>query len=273
MVRCALMAAVLVSAGCLTAEEERLRDACGGDRPLRGYCSHGLGWSDCGGTEPQPRLGCDDGACFWFVGGCVAKGFRPSECPADDSCCQEDAWGRLGPFSGEHRAVTPDWLFAGWGTEPWSPEREEGLRTVSVDLAPVTADGSDILCSGEGALHRDLCSCPELPSGDPDVHSFVGVGGSSFTVWMSPPCISDGAADLGLRVSRDPDGRASAWVCLTPQLDVMSTNPCENAGTPICAESGTVTFEAFPRTQAELDAMRLELSVVLDDGRTMELRF
>jgi len=271
---------VLLASGCLTAEEQRLRDACGGERPLRGYCTYGLGWADCEGTEDEPRLGCDDVSCRWFDGGCVPKGHRPSECPPDDSCCVEDAVGRLGPFSGERTGAGPDYLFAGLGTEPWTPEREQAQRTVTVTLAEVDGEVHDVVCSSEGTLHRDLCSCPELPEGYPDVRQFVGEDGESFWVWIAPSCVAERTAEFGMRVTRDSRGDPRAWVCMFPRPDESgsgaietSPDPCANAGTPVCAESGELTFPAFPRTQADLDAMAFELSVTFDDGRTMELRF
>src|SRR5690606_37529026 len=66
-------------------------DGCEGARPDIESCERGAAWADCGGLGP-PRFACipDGIGCFWFVGGCVAEGYRASRCDAEDVCSIDD---------------------------------------------------------------------------------------------------------------------------------------------------------------------------------------
>ncbi len=94
-----LLFAACALVGCLSAEEQRLEDACGGTRPESDSCETGLNWADCGGSEAEPRFGCSESDCRWFAGGCVPRGYRASDCPSGDLCCVEHGDGALTPFA------------------------------------------------------------------------------------------------------------------------------------------------------------------------------
>ncbi len=60
---------------------------CPGYPPQLAYCTEGTFYLECGGDGP-PLFACGfDGiagtGCAWFPGGCVARGWRASTCPAD----------------------------------------------------------------------------------------------------------------------------------------------------------------------------------------------
>lgn len=272
MGRCALMAAVLVSTGCVTAEEQRLEDACGGDRPALDGCELGLNWADCGGTETEPRFGCGDGGCRWFAGGCVASGFRASECPPGDLCCVEHDDGQLTPFAGG----SDDWTemritnyVVGWGERAYDAERETALRAVDVVLGePTVVESGQVECSEGSGRFADICRCEVVPRGVRVMRD------DGFIVSVMPPCAAILFAWLHVNVRQMPDGSARAVVCHIGTTDVLGrTNLCREASEPVCAESGTLILQKLPETQAELDALAMEIAVTLDDGRTMELRF
>lgn len=87
---------VLALAAC---DGPRASAACGGAAPLVAECERGVFFADCGGTS-EPRFGCSDSLCLWFVGGCVASDFVASDCPATDPCC--------------HDIEAGTWAFADW---------------------------------------------------------------------------------------------------------------------------------------------------------------
>ena len=256
--------------GCLSAEEQRLEDACGASRPDLDSCERGLNWVDCDGTEAEPRFGCNESSCAWFAGGCVPEGYRASECPADDLCCEDDG-GRTTPF--RRLEGNDDWLltdyFTGWGSGVWSAEREAELRSVDVVLgSPEVVEGGESVCTGTSdSVFADICRCEVVPPG------IRTLGEDGFSIFLMPPCAAIVFAYLHVKVTRESDGTATAWVCHEGTTDIASSMPCAGAREPVCAESGTLTIERWPETEAELGDMPIELDVLLDDGRTMELRF
>lgn len=148
-------------AGCTSSDP--LSEACGGTRPMLQACVNGLVHSECGG-EGETVLACNDhaGECRWFVGGCVAVGFRPIDCAIDDVCCVATADGEW-PYEGEWtpmedwavRELVEDIAFVG-------PEPVSGTSpsTVAVTIDPsVSTTEPMVECDG-----IDLRSCPIGPS-------------------------------------------------------------------------------------------------------------
>jgi hypothetical protein len=157
----------------------------------------------------------------------------------------------------------------GWGEEVYEPERERALRSVDVVLGePAAVESGEVECSEGLGPFADICRCELVPPGNRNLSA------DGFSVSVMPPCAAIPFAWLRIDVKRMEDGSARAWSCHTGATDVLGRpDLCLEAHKPVCAESGTLTIERFPETQEELDGMPIELSVSLDDGRTMELRF
>lgn len=218
-------------AGCSAAPATGCGEGAG---PPIDACDRGVGWADCGGSDAAPVLACsrESPGCFWFAGGCVARGFEASPCPASDVCCQDDY-----PFDASWRDATPedaavhDFL-VGLGTEPWDATRSMVIE-VSVDPA-IDTDVPSMTCSDDALGAGGPCDGVERGT--------VALPGSVVVVLSGAPNLSGWS--LVIEARRGSDGVVSARACRYAFVDGVSyTCP---AGELRCADGGTLELSSWP---------------------------
>ncbi len=232
-------------------------DGCAAPTAL-GECFVGDFFAECGGAA-APRLACQDERCLWFTGGCVANGFVPSDCPADDVCCHA-GWPYLAGSAGDPGgpALHPT-LFA-LGTAPW--DRDTALRlTVTIDEAvaarpggatcggPDLGLGGNTPCSGAGA---------ELAVGAlPGTLILAAVRGPlvGWTPWIE--------------VIADSQGARRARGCAYAFTDTAEAS-CPDRAAPVCADAGEVRLSRWPASDADLPGLVVAATLTFAGGTSVE---
>lgn len=222
---------------------------CDAEQPSLTECSRGEFHADCPGSGP-PVLACGELDCLWFTTGCVALGYSPSPCPADDICCLDD-W----PFEqpGEPSFLYPR-LYA-LGTAPW-----DGRAFLSI---PVEID------NGLEGPESPTFECP----GD---NAPVGLGSNH-------PCAGWLGSPVGYvteRVVIDvPNGGVGGWypwievspteslsrVCVMPYSDVSRETCIAALAEPLCASVGSVTLGWIPASSDELTGLPVRIDVTFSE--------
>jgi hypothetical protein len=240
--------------------------ACpGGARPERASCPGGVFWTECGGDGPSV-FACNEasGGCTWFVGGCVAGGYRPSGCAASDICCETSEAGT--------------WPFQ----DDWQPSMAMALSDTVEDIraaghmeidrdAPSTIDvtidptwvptAGSIECTGDVAY--DICDGTTAQIG----------GGDSF-VLIIPVIGRPTSTGLTLEVVRSSIGDLIARAFPRQVTDAAPVGgaSCESSGVPegLPTVVGTIVLGSFEPSRAS--EMHGEARLVVGDG-TAVVRF
>ncbi len=197
----------------------------GGVRPALAECTYGLTFAECGGDQPA-RFACDefDGRCRWFVGGCVAEGFRESDCENDELCCMPTESGTW-PFT---ESWAPSDMLAVWrtiedtGAYGGAPILRDAPTSISVSID--TSLGAPAVPGVECAGEIPYEICRESPLAATHV-------GDALVVYIQPM----GVISLGLtlEIVRDSGGTLIARTFPRYVTDGAFGAPaCERAHTP-----------------------------------------
>lgn len=245
---------VMVVAGCSSDAPTETDLGCEGPGPAIEDCARGYFFAECGGTG-EPKLACADRGdardeCYWFSGGCVARGFSPTTCPADDVCCHDASSGDRGwPYPESKFPGVYERLYA-FGLGPWDRTR---AMNVDVEIDPtLTAAGNawttcDEVPSLSGA---SPCEAPEP-------------GYSSGTLGATLVLLSQSSGLFGWNplIEIDPMTQR-ARVCAYRYTDVSQLS-C-TVSDAVCADAGTVTLTRLPSTDAEIAGVGVAVEVTFE---------
>lgn len=247
--------------GATGADAEEL--ACAGDAPAIGSCFRGDFFADCGGGAP-PRFGCGPAGpylldCLWFVGGCVAAGYTPSPCPADELCCM-DEW----PYSTPGEPHGLDTYLYRFGQRPWDRDRAMAVA-VAVDPSLLPA-ATTWTCSGVD---------PNPGGPNNPCNGFRGSpeGRLVDTVVLLAPNGGVGGWYPWIEVDPTRTGGPAARVCGQPYTDVVGTPTCPRHADIACATTGVLTLGRIPTTEVELAGLSARVDVGFDGGFRLEGAF
>jgi hypothetical protein len=254
-VSCGALVVALLASAC---GPSALDLACPGQvRPALTSCSGGRLFVECGG-ESSPRFACSEanGECLWFTGACVAAGFHPSECDADDRCCFaneagtwafESGWA---PAGGIAAARTLEDVGALGGSPITRASPASIVVTIDPSLGPPATGG----VSCDGSVVYAICS-----------NGIAGLRASRDVLVAN--FLSDSPGGIGLVLEVVPQADGSVVARAVPQVspDHPSSGPatCEQALAPGAAGAvtGSLVLSGFDTVAPELLHGRADLTV------------
>jgi hypothetical protein len=238
--------------------DRRYRDPfvrCPGARPALDQCRNGFAFSDCDGRD-APAWACSyAGDCRWFVGGCVAAGYEPSTCPADQLGCQHGQ-----PFDRRELLGVPwvrdanDRTLAAWGRQAFRPERAFALP-VALDAQLVPRDAPLLRCAGPGPAGGPCWAAGLRVARPLEQAGILGVQleASGPARWA-----------LSVEAYRQRDGQLRARVCrVAQQSGVLPGHAAPRAVD--CATSGELRLNRAPQ-HAAVAAPALHVIARFADG-------
>lgn len=159
------------------------------------------------------------------------------------------------------------------GGAPSEVDRERNLDVIVASLEPIESPELTCMPVDSERSGFDVCHCLSPTWGQQR-----WADSSAFYVRIRS-CATGLGDDLWIDVTRDAAGAMRGRACLRRNGDPEAYDFCD-VEQPICATRGTLTIEEFP-VLVEVDRfdfpiapeIRLDIDVVLEDGRHLQGRF